>query len=146
MIVQSRRAGRRGLAWGLAWAAALAAGCGSGGVGKTVPVEGTVTLGGQPLKTGTITFHPDAAKGNTFKQLPVGTIQDGKYKLAVGAKDGAPPGWYKVTIESSVPSNPKDEYSEAKSVISEMFANPAVTTLTAEVKDGGGPYDFKVTK
>lgn len=119
-------------------------GCDSGV--KTVPVEGTVTLGTEPLKEGSIAFHPDSAKGNGFGSPVSGTVENGKYKLAIDGKDGAPLGAYKVTVTATVKVDPKDEYSITKSIIAEKFTVPANTPLTAEVKSGGGPYDFKVSK
>jgi hypothetical protein len=126
-------------------AAVLACGCGDGS-GKVLPVQGTVTLEKEPLAKGTITFHPDKSKGNNATVTPVGTIENGKYSLATRSKEGAPPGWYKVTITSTVPSNPKDEYSVPKSVISEKYNDPSKSGLTAEVKEGKSTYDFTVTR
>ncbi len=117
-------------------------GCGQAdGVGETVPVEGTVTLGKEPLKTGTITFNPKAG-GKTA----TGSIENGKYKMMTGTKEGVVPGQYEVAIFSSVPSNPKDEYSVPKSLINEKFNDASASNLSADVKAGGGPYDFTVTK
>ena len=131
-------------AW-IALSLLTATGCGPGEM-KTVPVEGTVTLGKTPLKTGSITFHPEGGGETTGSSLPVGTIENGAYKLGTGEKPGAPPGRYKVTITATVPSDPKDEYSEPRSLIAEKFGDPSTTTLSADVKEGGGPYNFEVTK
>jgi hypothetical protein len=126
----------------LLFSLATTPGCDSGGT--NVPVEGTVTHGAGPLKQGTVQFHPDASKGNKATQPAVGTIVDGKYKLAIAGKDGAPAGWYKVTITSNVPSDPKNEYSVPKSLINPAYSKVETTELTAEVKKDGGPYDFTV--
>ena len=120
-------------------------GCGSGEV-RTVPASGTVTIGKEKLQSGSIAFHPDSSKGNTATAVPTGEIENGSYKLSTSGKDGAPVGSYIVTVNSSVPINPKDEYSETKSLINKKFATPKDSPLRAEVKDGGGPYDFEVTK
>jgi hypothetical protein len=120
------------------------AGCSSGS--KTVPVEGSVMLGDKLVEKGNITFHPDTAKGNTSGHVAVGSIEGGKYKLMTGKSAGAPPGAYKVTVSVSVPSNPKDEYSLPKLLIAEKFNDEKNTPLSADVKEGGGPYDFTVTK
>ena len=55
---------------------ATLAGCGKdAGVGeKLLPVVGAVTLNGQPLTTGGVTFHPDATKGNNTQHLPAGVL------------------------------------------------------------------------
>jgi hypothetical protein len=121
----------------------LATGC--GGV-KPLPVTGKVTLDGKPLAKGTISFHPDKSKGNTLNSPAVGNIENGEFSVAAGKDKGVPAGWYKVEIRSSVPINPKDEYSEHKSVISEKYADPATSGLTAEVKEGAASFDFTVTK
>ena len=130
---------------GFCFLLSLNAGCGSSGV-EPVPVEGTVKIGDKPVEKGSIAFHPDTAKGNTLPQSASGTIENGKFSLGYMGKEGAPPGAYKVTVVVTVPSNPKDEYSEPKSLIANEFSIPEATPLTAEVKEGGGPYDFKVTK
>jgi hypothetical protein len=129
----------------VALALTLGSGCGASET-KLVPVEGTVKLGKEPLKSGSISFHPDSDKGNKAAQPFVGTIENGAYKVAAGEKYGAEPGWYKVTVTATVPSDPKDEYSVPKSLISEKFGDPAATPLSAEVKEGGGPYNFEVAK
>jgi hypothetical protein len=124
----------------------LAAGCSGEGGGKVVPVEGMVMVGNEPLKEGSIAFHPDESKGNKSGNPSVGTITDGKFNLTTGGQVGAPVGYYKVTVNSSAPSDPKDEYSVPKSLINSKYENPETSGLTAEVKEGAGSYEFKVTK
>jgi hypothetical protein len=125
----------------------VSAGCGGT---NWIPVEGQVTVGGEPLRTGTITFHPDTSKGNKqkYSALPLGSIDNGKYTLSMGGKPGAPPGWYKVTVRSSVPSNSKDPYSVPKLTIEATNASVETTTLSIEVKPGApaGTYDLKLAK
>src|SRR4051794_919497 len=91
-------AGRCLLALGgaaLLWAAG---GCGPPGE-KFYPVAGKVTLAGKPLKVGTVSFRPDASRGNTSKHIPTGAIDAaGNYELVTVGKKGAPPGWYKVLV------------------------------------------------
>src|ERR1700687_5390629 len=69
-------------------------GCGGPRLGK---VSGRVTVGGKPVTSGTIMFHPDAGP------TAVGTIQpDGTYTLTTGKPgDGAVVGAHRVTIQST---------------------------------------------
>jgi hypothetical protein len=130
-------------------AVVVVAGCGKNDQ-DLVPVEGTVTLKGKALKTGTVTLHPDAEKGNShsFSSPPLAEINDGKYTIATGGKAGAPAGWYKVTVNASVPSNPKDEYSEPKLLVDKDNTDPATTPHSFEVKPGApaGEYDLKLSR
>ncbi len=122
-------------------------GCGGkDDIGKTYPVEGKVMLDKETLNEGTVTFHPDTAKGNTSRQIAVGNVNGGKFKMSTGVKEGVLPGHYKVTIHATVSSNPKDEYAVPKSIINEKFNAADRTPLTAEVKEGGGPYEYTVFK
>src|SRR4051812_344013 len=84
-------------------------GCGDGGVGKTHPVSGKVTVNGQPLvvKSAVVLFKPNAAKGNTSSFEPTGTVDSsGNYTLYTKTKRGAPPGWYKVLVTAVADPTP----------------------------------------
>lgn len=71
-------------------------GCGGdGSVDGRVPVEGTASLDGTPIKRGTIELHPKSADGT----LTGGTILDGKF--VIPAAQGAKPGKYQVRIFAS---------------------------------------------
>ena len=131
----------------LAFCLVAIGGCSGGGSSNTV--SGTVTLDGTPLKSGAVNFYPDSSKGNKDGQIYVGAINEqGQYSLAGGGKEGAPAGWYKVTVNSSVPSNPKDPYSIPRSVVNFKYRDISVTDLGIEVKKGAAPgsYDLKVTR
>jgi len=71
---------------------------------KLSAVSGKVTLKGSPLTAGQVTFVPDTAKGNKATVSPAGPIgSDGSYHLVTNGKQGAPLGWYKVTISTDTP-------------------------------------------
>jgi hypothetical protein len=71
-----------------------------------IPVSGMITVRKQPLPSGTVVFHPDPTKGNLDKREPRATIAGefpGLYKLTTDNQDGAPTGWYKVTVHALKP-------------------------------------------
>ena len=74
---------------------AIASGCGRA-LPETAPVEGRVTIAGQPLKTGTIMFFP------TQGRPAIGVIDpDGVYRLTTFVEnDGAVLGSHAVTIQA----------------------------------------------
>src|SRR5262249_13520830 len=100
------RPGRRCLVLLLAGCCAWGDGCGVSGR-RMGPVAGKVRVDGKPLTTGSVSFRPDKAKGNTSTYEPAGDIDaDGNYKLytpvrADAPKEGAPPGWYRVAVISA---------------------------------------------
>src|SRR5437773_1616516 len=71
-------------------------------------VRGKVTLtDGRPVHNGTVTLYPDAAKGNKSQELPIGQIDEqGGYTVMTGAREGAPPGWYRVAITAAEKVDP----------------------------------------
>src|SRR5262249_6136130 len=79
----------------------LLAGCGGP---KVYPVSGTATtVDGKPLAGFVVTFNPDADKGHEARMDCSGRLgPDGRYSIRMddGFKQyqGAPPGWYKVTL------------------------------------------------
>jgi hypothetical protein len=130
----------------LACAALL--GCGARGE-KLVPVAGQVTIDGVPLKTGSVTYHADAAKGNSTPHIPVGVIDaDGRYKLASATKEGAPPGWYRVTVTAQEPIDPKNPYALPKYLIDPKYGDAITSSLEVEVAPNKSPsaYDLKLAK
>jgi hypothetical protein len=78
--------------------------------------------------------------------LPNGKIEDGKYTIKTGGKPGAPPGKYKVTVSSTRPSDPKNEYSIPISLIEKSSTDATTTTIKKEVKADApaGHYDLTV--
>lgn len=75
----------------------LLTGCGAATTGGNVAISGRVTLKGQPLDRGTITF----TSVDPSKQLMTGgQIQNGQFHIP--ADKGLPPGRYRVRISSPV--------------------------------------------
>lgn len=113
------------------------AGCGGGG-----RIEGTVTLDGQPVDGGTITFtNPDGHGGNAG-----GQIQGGKYSIETKLA----PGTYKVEVNwlkstgKQIPnkSDPGTKMDETKQVIPMEYNTQS--KLTAEVKSGSNTFNFEL--
>jgi hypothetical protein len=103
-------------------------------------LEGTVTLDGQPVDGGTISFiNSSGQNGNAG-----GQIQGGKYSI----ESKVPPGTYKVEINwlkstgKSIPnkSDPGTMQDETKQVIPMEYN--VQTKLTAEVKSGSNTFNF----
>jgi hypothetical protein len=150
MIPVLSRLVRRCVAWVVL--ACVLTGCHPSGP-PLLPVSGKVMKGGQPLSGGAVSFVPDASKGNSYHEAPVGMIQsDGTYQLTTNGKPGAPPGWYKVTISTMTPPGPGDtapmQMSGNAPRLNTKYSSPTLTDLTAEVTDnpGRGAYDFNLAK
>jgi hypothetical protein len=124
---------------------------GCGGV-KRLPVSGTVTLDGQSLDGGILTFSPDTAKGNTAMISCTSPVREGRYELqTVGITrsdtgSGVPPGWYKVTYNTLDLATKKRP--QAAIQVHDKYKNAETTPLSVEVKDNPEPgvYDFKLTR
>ncbi len=79
----------------------LSVGCGGPAAVATVPVSGKVTLDGQPVISGQVSFA--AADDKVGAGLCTGIIgADGEYKISSDGKPGAPLGKYKVTVTPSM--------------------------------------------
>jgi hypothetical protein len=96
-------------------------GCGESGP-RLSPVSGSIALkNGKIVKHGYLNFHPDAAKGNTSKDVAIGYIRDGQYEMKTGERSGVLPGWYKVTVDAANENDPKNPY------VTEWFAEERYT-------------------
>jgi hypothetical protein len=130
---------------GVALLCAFTVGCGPSEE-PLVPVEGKITFEGKPLTKGSVGFHPDVARNNLSKNIPHGVISDGRYKMMTQPRDGAPVGWYKVTVNVTEPSDPKNPYSLPRSLIPERFSKVTETELAVEVRTDApaGAYDLEL--
>ena len=138
--------GQRGQGVGtILGACALLTLAGCGGL-KLVPVSGRVTLGGQPLRGGAVCFVPDASTGNQARVSCVGRIDSqGRYELSTSAVQGsdsgrgAPPGWYKATLITTLPGTPEI-------TVNRQYLDPERTPLHIEVVAEPPPdaYDIKL--
>lgn len=122
----------------------LSVGCGGPPAVATVPVSGKVTLEGQPVSSGLVSFA--AADDKVGAGLCTGIIgADGEYKISSDGKPGAPLGKYKVTVTPSMtrtrgdfpspPFNARYMSSKSTPLVIEVVSNPAA-----------GAYDLKLKK
>lgn len=113
----------------------VVAGCGSGTWGTAT---GTVTLDGEPLKDGVITFHPAGKQASG-----AGQVTDGNFTISTGQKEGLSVGKYKVTVSAS--TIPKEGTSErAKLLTPPKYARTETTDLEADVKSGSNKFTFEM--
>jgi hypothetical protein len=151
---------RDGRAWtglSLALLTGLLGGCGDGRPVR-VPVSGRITYAGQPLETGFIYFWPERGVQAHGQIQSDGTFTLGTYER----QDGAMPGSYTVTIESTriVANAPKFDSLEEELAAAEQgqtgprgrptlehlipprYADRARSGLTATVEAEGGTIHF----
>jgi hypothetical protein len=125
------------------------AGCGDPAGPKLVPVVGKVTVDGQPVKAGTLSFRPDKSKGNTSLHEPYGEIDAaGNFKLFTNRKEGAPVGWYRVAVMAAEPVDVGNLSGQARWFANPKYASVDTSGLAVEVveKPAAGAYDFRLTK
>lgn len=111
----------------------LGTGC-AGGEKNGTQVSGAVTVGGAPLKVGSITFEPDSKAGNTGP-VAITPIVDGKYQT--DPKRGVGSGAYVVRI------TPPDV--ESGSDVSAIVMKKPYTT-SVQIEASKTTYDFDVPK
>lgn len=105
-------------------------GCGGPTNGR-VAVTGVVSLDGQPLESGHVTFQP-MGKGNTT----AGPVKEGRYKIP--ADKGPMPGKYRVIIESFVEeqtSSPEFDGPSSKQILPARYNLDS--ELEAQVAESG---------
>ncbi len=119
-------------------AALLVAGCGKSNVGT---VSGTVTVDGEPAKTGSIVFYPQNKKARTAGAV----IDNGRYTTEVAL------GTAKVEIRVPRVVGQTKLYDAAKSPVKPILAEALPpkyndqTELTIDVQPGTNQHDFPLT-
>lgn len=126
----------------------LATGCSSDGG----TVTGPVTLDGNPLTLGVVTFHPVAGG-----PAAIGAVRkDGTYEVAVGGQMQLPPGEYVVTVDAAEPTTseaievkgPPRPPLSPKRITPDKYADKDTTDLRVTVKAGSNkiPLELKSGK
>jgi hypothetical protein len=124
----------------------LAQGC-SSKKASLAPVSGKVTVDGQPVTSGQVSFFPAEKKEDAAKTgLAAGNIEsDGTYTISTDGKKGAPLGKYKVSVTPSMmPTGDKAPTTP----FNQQYKNADQSGLTVEVVADPEPgrYDLKLTK
>jgi hypothetical protein len=126
----------------------LVVGCGGGP--KLVKVQGKVYVDGHLVEgsetvKGYVVFHPDQSKGNKTQEVVQGTIgADGTYNVFTRDKEGAPLGWYKVTVDLA--DTKADDPYFYKARIDQKYLEKDKSELVFEVVENPEPgrYDLKL--
>jgi len=124
-------------------------GCGDRGP-KLVKVQGKLYLNDQPVAgsdsiKGYIVFHADREKGNTTQEIAQGSVgADGTFTLQTRDKEGAPLGWYKVTVDLADTKADDPYYYKAK--VDDKYRDYNKSGLVFEVVESPEPgrYDIKL--
>lgn len=103
-------------------------------------VTGQITLAGEPLTTGNVSFHPVSSGA-----VAVGTIQaNGSYSVATGSAAGLPPGEYIVTIVATKPIMPTPENSQPVPELLTLpkYGSKETSDLRCTLKAGANRQNF----
>lgn len=123
---------------------------------ELTPVAGAVLLDGKPLAGAELTFYPNGMTAQGYSGSLGKTDAEGKYQLKAGARPGAAPGPFKVTIRRIVNASGTPVSAEggmdmqqlamqglAKESLPEKYSSLEKTELTVTVeKDKAEGYDF----
>jgi hypothetical protein len=126
---------RVALVWGLFACAAIIVGCGPGNELGRRPVSGTVTLDGQPLERGSISFQP-VGDGTSSGA----TIENGTFSIP--EQRGLPPGTYTVRIYSSQDGVMADEIPGEIRPPRELIPSDWNTDSKHQIEVNGGDNTF----
>jgi len=112
----------------------VVSGCGGGG--DLEPVKGTVTVNGEPVGPGIVTFEPVSVSSGP-RRVSFGRFDaDGRYELVSdGHRSGAPPGEYFVRISSAGAGDEEVQQIDVGK-IPPKYGHEKLSGLTATVKAG----------
>lgn len=119
----------------------MLAGCGNA---ERIAVRGTVTLDGQPLKTGAVTFHPAEPGPLGFAEIQ----SDGSFSASTGTESGLVAGTYVATVVATEPvaqSDPKQPPLPPKVLTPTRYGNSNSSDLHCIVAPGMSPLKLEMT-
>ncbi|MDD3590455.1 MAG: carboxypeptidase-like regulatory domain-containing protein [Thermoguttaceae bacterium] len=109
-----------------------------------VPVEGTLTLDGEPFEGATVCFTPvDEAVGVAAAGT---TDASGHFVVTTGVDVGCVPGDYKVTVFKIETSGDSVLTAKSTNTFPAQYADPETSGLTASIVKKMEPLKFDLTK
>ena len=121
----------------------VAGGCGDGR-GVRIPISGVVTVDGQPLQHGSVTFNPIKGAEQKEKQRAGGGSLNAEGKFQVSsftANDGLMVGKYEVSVLALEPLGPNSQKWHAP----QKYSNFKTSGLTYEITPETESIEFKLT-
>lgn len=108
-------------------------------------VNGVVTLAGNPLPRGTVSFMPQTSGPPAYGQIE----SDGKYLLSTGRAEGLISGAYTVTVTSNEPhaqsqSDDGGPLPLGKPITPAWYADPATSGLVYTVESGDNEINIEL--
>ncbi|TWT86660.1 hypothetical protein Mal64_34890 [Pseudobythopirellula maris] len=140
---QKYRVGRGAVASVVALLALMTAGCGGP---YDATVYGAVTLDGQPLPSGTVSFFPTSDGPTAYSRID----DSGMYQIRTGREKGLPPGEYAVTVVAREKptvdqSNSGGPPPAGRMLTPQRYRNRDQSGLVYTVEPGANQIDLELT-
>jgi hypothetical protein len=145
-------AGHRLAGWGLlVLAFLLSAGCGP----PSGTVSGKVTIAGQTIPGGSVSFVPPNGKGTQISEIAedgtytVRNVPVGKAQIIVETKSAAPPsapGGVRMNMPAGAPNAPGADAGKRYVAIPEAYSSAETSGLSYEVKAGKQDHNIDLQK
>jgi hypothetical protein len=108
-------------------------------------VAGVVTLDGNPVPTGAISFVPENGGPQAYAMVK----SSGEYEVYTGREAGLPPGQYKVAIVARESSTTLSEGGgpppPGKAITPRWYASPQTSGLNFQVEPGSNDINLELT-
>ncbi len=142
MVSQKKMVNRKKNVFGFA-AALLVGSAGCGGP-YDASVAGLVTLDGNPIPTGSISFVPS----NGGPQAYAIVNESGNYEVYTGRESGLPPGEYKVVVVARKSSTTRSAGGgpppPGEAITPRWYASPETSGLTFNVEPGSNEINLEL--
>ncbi len=117
---------------------------GCGGI-YDATVSGVVTLDGNPLPRGTVSFNPEIPGPSSYGQID----SSGRYSVMTGREEGLPPGNYVLTVVSNEPPTETGKNGgpppAGNPITPRWYRSPSTSGLQYTVEEGSNEINIELT-